>query len=234
MCDRLCLPQWVCPFCPMSPFSKRGALPGVRARMGVAPLCAHPLAARAPLLLRVTPLLGEGSPGPRARARTRVSPPGPFVSVWVLPSHGVGAPDPCGCPRVVSLTLSGGGCASPAFVAAPSAVATHSSSIAHPCVLITCYCARVVPGSCRVRHLCAGFRSLVFVNISARLVLCIFVCATCFPEKGSRVRGWPLLSPRRETGWGGMNAARSPPPRLFGASSRPSRLREEKGGPQRR
>lgn len=109
MCDRLCLPQWVCPFCPMSPFSKRGALPGVRARMGVAPLCAHPLAARAPLLLRVTPLLGEGSPGPRARARTRVSPPGPFVSVWVLPSHGVGAPDPCGCPRVVSLTLSGGG-----------------------------------------------------------------------------------------------------------------------------
>lgn len=183
------------------PLQQAWGPPGVCARMGVAPLCAHPLAARAPLLLRVTPLLGEGSPGPRARARTRVSPPGPFVSVRVLPSHGVGAPGPCGCPPVVSLTPSGG-CASPAFAAAPSAVATHSSSIAHPCVLITCYCAPVVPGSCRVRDLCAGFRSLVFVNISARLVLCIFVCATCFPENGSRVRGWPLLSPRRETGGG--------------------------------
>lgn len=197
-------------------------------------VCASPCRPR-------TPTLEGDTPARRGVSRPEGASTHPCVASWPFcvrvgsSQSRRGRPRPMWVsPRCVANPLRGGGCASPAFVAAPSAVATHSSSIAHPCVLITCYCARVVPGSCRVRHLCAGFRSLVFVNISARLVLCIFVCATCFPEKGSRVRGWPLLSPRRETGWGGMNAARSPPPRLFGASSRPSRLREEKGGPQRR
>lgn len=56
------------------------------------------------LFLCVTPLLGEGSPGPSARARAGLSSPGPFVSVRVLPGDGMGVPGPRGWPPLLVTT----------------------------------------------------------------------------------------------------------------------------------
>lgn len=106
-CGRLCRPQWVCPLCPVSPFCKRGPLAlgvSVRGRGGGSPfVCGFPSRSHI-LFLCVTPLLGEGSPGPSARARAGLSSPGPFVSVRVLPGDGMGVRGPRGWPPLLVTT----------------------------------------------------------------------------------------------------------------------------------
>lgn len=104
---------------------------GVCARVGGSPfVCGFPSRSHI-LVLWVTALLGEGSPGPSARARARVSSPGPFVSVRVLPGDSMGVPGPRGWPHFLSLPLSEV-CASPARVAASPAVVTFAWSVARP------------------------------------------------------------------------------------------------------
>lgn len=77
---------------------------GVCARVGGSPfVCGFPSRSHV-LVWWVTPLLGEGSPGRSARARARVSSPGPFVSVRVLPGDSMGVPGPRGWPPLLVTT----------------------------------------------------------------------------------------------------------------------------------
>lgn len=77
---------------------------GVCTRVGGSPfVCGFPSRSHI-LVLWVTALLGEGSPGLSARARARVSFPGPFVSVRVLPGDSMGVPGPRGWPPLLVTT----------------------------------------------------------------------------------------------------------------------------------
>lgn len=76
---------------------------GACARVGGSPfVCGFP--SRSHILVLWVTALGEGSPGPSARARARVSSPGPFVSVRVLPGDSMGVPGPRGWPPLLVTT----------------------------------------------------------------------------------------------------------------------------------
>lgn len=213
-CGRLCQPQWVCPLCPVSPFCKRGPLGVSVRRWGDSPfVCGFPSRSHI-LVLWVTPLLGEGSPGPSARARARVSSPGPFVSVRVLPGDSMGVPGPRGWPpRLVTTPLRG--------VRVPSARGRASCSRdlrlerRPPGWAFSGVSARARPVwvLSRTQSAVCGFS---FANVVSCFVS--YVCATCFRGDGSRVQRRRLGSLRRKTG-GEIPPALAPPPRLFGASS---------------
>lgn len=196
-CGRLCRPQWVCPFCLVSPFCQRGPL-GHLCEGGSGPrVCAFPGRPRT-LVLRATPLLGEGSSGCSAQARARGSPP----ALW-----GPGGFFPA------TARAPAAGWVTPLGVTAPlRGVCDPACSIPRPGVrprVSPCAaCAWVLWSAWPV----CGVRCAVCGSVRARLVLrvCVSrVCATCFPVGAGPSR--PPSPPLSDA-----SAEPPPPPELTG------------------